>query len=169
MNGFFQNNLTYAFLFLIIFLIILSVWNFYILLKIKEIKKVGKEIFSGKNGEDLEKIILRWIEQGQKNKNDIKELFDAYEKIYKITTKAVQKIGVIRYNPFGDIGGNQSFVIAFLDKDNSGVIISSLYTREGVRFFAKSISNNKCLDFPLTEEEKSAIKNATTSKKSLYV
>ena len=90
-------------------------------------------------------------------------------KIYKIAFKGIHKVGVIRYNPLGDMGGNQSFVVAFLDGDSSGVVISSLHTREGTRLFSKPIIKSKCFEYPLTDEEKSAIKNATVSKKSLKI
>ncbi len=69
----------------------------------------------------------------------------------------VQKIGVTRYNPFSDIGGDQSFSIAVLDKNNDGFVITSLYAREGNRVYAKPIKNS-ISEYTLSQEEEKAIK-----------
>jgi len=76
---------------------------------------------------------------------------------------SIKKVGIIRYNPFSGIGGNQSFSIALLNGKNSGFVITGLYTREGSRVYAKSIKEGKS-QFLLSEEEKEAIKRAQTQK-----
>ena len=78
-------------------------------------------------------------------------------------------MGIIRYNPFNDIGGNQSFVIALLDADKSGVIITSLHTRDNTRIFSKPIFKGELLGGVLTDEEKRAISSAKVSKKNKQV
>ena len=70
----------------------------------------------------------------------------------------------MRFNPFNDLGGNQSFVIALLDNENSGFVISSLFVKEGNRVYAKAIRNGKS-DHLLFDEEKEAIERAIRSKK----
>ncbi len=117
----------------------------------------------------MEEVINHQAELIGKNEKDIKELFDGYEKIFNIASKGIQKVGVVRYNPFKDMGGNQSFSIAMLDRNNSGLVMSTLATREGARFFSKTIIDGECADFPLIEEEKRAIKVARASKKSAVI
>lgn len=73
--------------------------------------------------------------------------------------KGVRGVGVVRFNPFEDAGSNQSFSIAFLNEEGDGVVISSLYSREKVNVYAKPIKNSSS-EYPLSEEEKQAIKNA---------
>jgi len=73
--------------------------------------------------------------------------------------KCIQKIGVVRFNPFGEMGGNQSFAIAFLDNSLSGVIILSLYSRDGVKVYSKQITEGKS-EYKLTKEEEEAIRIA---------
>ncbi len=164
MNEFIQENAAYfliTFALLDLFLILAVALA---LLKINKLNQKNKKFFAGKKAKDLEEIILKQIKSIDKNKQDIKELFDAYEKIYKIASKGVQKIGLIRYNPFGDVGGKQSFALALLDREDSGVIVSSLQTRQGLRLFVKMIIKKQCPDYPLTDEENEAIKNAKVTK-----
>lgn len=75
----------------------------------------------------------------------------------------VQRIGVVRFNPFSDTGGAQSFTIAILDGNNDGVVMTSLYARMGNRWYVKQIRGGKGKDIELSKEELAAIKEATTT------
>lgn len=169
MNEFLNDFLPYVIALLAIILVVSVFLNIILFIKFKKISKLSEQFFAGKNGKDLEVVINNQLTLIEKNQRDIKELFDGYEKIFNIASKGIQKVGVVRYNPFRDMGGNQSFSIAMLDMENSGLVISTLATRDGTRVFSKPIINGDCKDFPLIEEEKKAIKNAKTSKKSTTV
>jgi hypothetical protein len=73
--------------------------------------------------------------------------------------KALTKIGIVRFNPFKEIGGDQSFSIALLDEKKNGVIITSYYGRELNRVYAKEVQGGVS-QYELSEEEKEAIKKA---------
>ena len=73
--------------------------------------------------------------------------------------KGCRGVGVVRFNPFENAGSNQSFCIAFLNEGGDGVVISSLYSREKVNIYAKPVKNSNS-EYPLSEEEKQAIKVA---------
>lgn len=66
---------------------------------------------------------------------------------------SVQKVGFTRFNPFKDTGGDNSFMLALLDRDNNGVLVSSLYMRDGMRMYGKAIDRGTSRH-PLSEEEK---------------
>ena len=72
---------------------------------------------------------------------------------------ALQRVGVVRYNPFQDSGGDQSFAIALLDHAGTGIVISSLHGRAETRIFAKQIENGRSTH-TLSEEEQQAIRAA---------
>ena len=72
----------------------------------------------------------------------------------------IQKIGLLRYNPFADTGGEQSFVISLLDHHNSGMILTSLQGRSGTRWYAKQVKKGKGTEFELSKEEEEAVKKA---------
>jgi hypothetical protein len=67
------------------------------------------------------------------------------------------KINLVRFNPFSDVGGNQSFILVILDNNNCGVIITSLHNRDNTRIYAKQIKNGQGFQSTLSREEKSAL------------
>ena len=75
------------------------------------------------------------------------------------TRLALQKVGVVRFNPFPDSGGDQSFAIALLDHAGTGIVVSSLHGRTGTRIFAKQIAGGRSTH-PLSDEEQQAIRAA---------
>ena len=75
------------------------------------------------------------------------------------TRLALQKVGVVRFNPFQDSGGDQSFAIAVLDQGGTGVVLSSLHGRAETRIFAKQVTNGRS-KHSLSDEEQQAIRAA---------
>lgn len=90
---------------------------------------------------------------------DFERISQELEKLKKESKFSVQKIGTVRYNPFSEVGGNQSFSIALLDGNNDGLIITSIYTREGNRVYGKPIKNGQS-EYLLSKEEREAIERA---------
>jgi Protein of unknown function (DUF4446) len=74
--------------------------------------------------------------------------------------RAFQRVGLVRFNPFDDTGGNQSFALALLDAEGNGWVLSSLHARAGTRVYAKAIRGGRS-DGALSEEETAAIKQAS--------
>ena len=66
---------------------------------------------------------------------------------------------MVRFNPFEDTGGNQSFALALLDATSSGLIVSSLHSRTGTRIYAKGVSAGRA-DGAVSEEEQEALRQA---------
>jgi hypothetical protein len=73
--------------------------------------------------------------------------------------KAVQRIGVVRFNPFEDTGSNQSFVLAMLDARGDGFVLSTLHSRQATRMFLKAVSAGKA-DSAVSAEEAEALRLA---------
>ena len=74
--------------------------------------------------------------------------------------RAFQRVGLVRYNPFEETGGNQSFALALLDASGDGLVLSSLHARSGTRVYAKAITAGRS-DAGLSAEETAAIAQAT--------
>ena len=140
-------------------LLLFLFWNIYLQHSLSKIKKRTRSFFASSEGKDLEEIIYKQIKKTDEVDGEIKKIIEDNKKIENDLAKCVQKVGVVRFNPFGDVGGNQSFVIALLDNSLSGVIIQSLYSRDGVRVYSKQIKEGKS-EYTLGKEEEKAIKMA---------
>ena len=114
--------------------------------------------FKKENPENIDELLSQFKGLKKEFKKISKEL-NALKESGKIP---VQKIGVIRFNPFKEAGGNQSFSIALLNANDDGVVITNLYGRDGSRAFAKSIKDSLS-EYPLSQEEKEAIEQAKIS------
>ena len=103
------------------------------------------------------------LEQQLERVDTLGQRLDALNKLHheleELTNRTIQKVGVIRYNPFADSGGDQSFAIALLDSMGNGVVISSLHSRTDTRVFAKPVQAGRSR-YPLSDEEQEAIKKA---------
>lgn len=77
-------------------------------------------------------------------------------------TGTIEKMKLIRFNPFDDVGGDQSFILTLLDHDNSGILLTSLHHRSFTRLYAKPIKKGEGDNITLSKEEKSAILKAIT-------
>src|SRR3989344_4372135 len=108
---------------------------------------------------DLKEILFNQIDKTKNQEDVINKIIDRVKNLENISEKTFQKIGVIRFNPFDNLGGNQSFVIALLDRQNNGFVISSLFIKEGSRVYAKLIKEGKS-EHSLSGEEQEALKRA---------
>ncbi len=118
-----------------------------------------KIFFQSRQAQDLESVIAQQIKRQIKSERDIQELFKSSRESWKLITKCIQKVGVVRFNPFKDTGSDQSFAIALMDISGNGLVISSLFTRDGTRIYSKPLEKGKS-KYPLSEEEQRAIKRA---------
>lgn len=154
----------YFILALVLAFLILFTWN--IILHVK-INRRGKPLVSGEKPANLDDILENHDKAIKLLDKDIQELYNISNQINALSFRGLHKFGMIRFNPFNDVGGDQSFAIAFLNGKDCGLVISSLYTREGTRVYSKSILNGESEKYPLTDEEKRAIgiARAQTMKK----
>lgn len=79
----------------------------------------------------------------------------------------ISKVDMVRFNPYQETGGDQSFSIALLNVEGSGLVITSLHSRSGTRVFAKPVERGKPTTHQLADEEQEAIRAALGSKKAL--
>ena len=157
------NFLNQNILIIVILILGLIIWNIFLQLLILKIKKKLRLFLKGRKVKDVEEVLSEQLKRMKGIEKNVKELTKWNKDLQKMCDLSITKLGVIRFNPFKDTGGDQSFVVAFLDSNNSGVIFSSLYTREGTRVYTKPIQKGKS-DYHLTKEELEAIKQAINGK-----
>jgi len=145
--------------------IILLFWNIGQQLTIRRLRQRQRIFLQGKDGKNLEEVIWQQQEAWQKLSKQIKRLFEINDNLTQASQKSLRKVGLVRFNPFKNLGGNQSFSIALLNDHLNGLVITSLYHENGSRIYAKTIINGESQkEFPLTEEEKKAIQIAINNR-----
>jgi len=115
---------------------------------------------NGVNGKTLEDALTRIVKDVSLSQKEIEDLIARCDTIEKKELFNIQKIGLLRFNPFKDTGGDQSFILALLDAQDTGVVITALYSRSGTRWYAKRVLQGRGAEHELSEEEKKTIKLA---------
>lgn len=113
----------------------------------------------GASADSLETTLANHLARVENVDKRLGELDADYERLAVTNSLASQKIAIVRFNPFGDTGGDQSFVLAVLDAHNSGYVLTSIHGREGTRVYVKPIDFGKS-KHTLSIEEKQALGSA---------
>lgn len=119
-------------------------------------RRVTKETGSANLSQMLESAAAKNNLQAKQ----IKELLESLTKMQTAQKTFFQKHALIRFNPFEDTGGDQSFVFSILDGADNGVVVTSLHSRGGTRIYAKEVFGGKTASQPFSKEEGEAIKKA---------
>ena len=150
-----------------IFILILLLMNLSNRAKIKKLKNKYYKFMNGLSGANIEDILEDCLEKvnGVMDKN--REIELQINSIERNMYYCVQKVGVVRYNAFDNVGSDLSFSIALLDNNDDGLVISSLYSRDSSSTYAKPVLKSKS-KYALSAEEIKAIdvakKTRTASK-----
>ena len=141
-------------------ILLLFVWLGAITFLLVRIFKTFTQLTKGVSEKDLKGVldeVLATLKKGEKLTTDLDQRLERL----KIDSKSnIQKVGLVRYNPFPGTGGNQSFVLALLDGNNNGFVITSLHSRESTRVFAKPVAYGKEAGYEFSKEEIQAILDA---------
>jgi len=152
-----MQSLLFLFLFLgvLIWLIVLT----FFLLRTARNYSVFTE---GVRKKTLEEVLTNMVKEQKLAKKDIAFLNTRCDNIEKDGLLHIQKIGLLRFNPFKDTGGDQSFILSLLNHHDTGVVITALYSRSGTRWYAKKVVNGKGHEHELSEDEKKSLSIAKT-------
>lgn len=110
----------------------------------------------GASADTLESTLSRHLARVEAVDSRLTNLADEYERLAATNSLASQKISIVRFNPFGDTGGDQSFCLAVLDAHNSGYVLTSIHGREGTRVYTKPIDYGTS-KYTLSAEEQQAL------------
>jgi hypothetical protein len=134
----------------------LVIWILLLTLGVGWILNYFRRLSKGVERENLLKVL-----EGVLTKQDgvAKSLTEVQGRILEFESKGqlhIQKVGVVRFNPFKEMGGDHSFSLALLDGKDNGFVVTGLHTRERTRVYLKSIKKGKS-DLELSNEEKKAL------------
>ena len=161
--GAFSVNAEYIILGILGITIVAIILSIVILFRLKGLKRKYNLFMSGKDAESLEPLLLKRFEEievltstNAKNTNEIAEIFKRLQFVY-------QKVGIVKYDAFNEMGGRLSFSLAMLDNRNNGHIINSMHSREGCYTYIKEIINGQsCIE--LGDEERKALNQALSGQ-----
>lgn len=148
--------------FINIFLILLVIILTFIVVKnnkdyIKFMKKIG-------NGNNIDEMLKTYIQDVKEIKRDNSEIKAYYTKLDDDISSCIQKAGILRYNAFRDVGGDLSFTMALLDREDNGIVLNGIYGSESSNIYAKPIKKGQST-YQLSDEEKYAIELAQQKNK----
>ena len=149
-------DIGYILLGLTIVLLLLIVLVVVQITKLSKLKKRYEKFMKGKDAASLESGIAEIFQDMKflktnvdKNKKDIRILYKKMESTF-------QKVGIIKYDAFNQMGGKLSFSLALLNENDDGFILNSVHSSDGCYSYTKIVKNGRC-DINLGEEEKQAL------------
>src|SRR3989344_5056702 len=146
--------------FILLTFFIVFLWLFVITIFIWKALSHYNRLVKGVTDKSFKSVMEGLLSDINIAKKDIEYLKTYCDKIQKEGTLHIQKIGLVRFNPFKDTGGDQSFILSLVDGNDTGVIISGLYSRSGTRWHAKRVSKGKGVEHELSDEDKKSLKEA---------
>jgi Protein of unknown function (DUF4446) len=118
-----------------------------------------RRLTKGSDGDDLKKILEGILKGQELNKKEIGNLVTDIKSLKEGGLSHIQKVGLLRFNPFNETGGDNSFVLSLLDGRLNGIVITGLHARNTTRFYVKSILKGGS-KYELSKEEKRSLELA---------
>jgi Protein of unknown function (DUF4446) len=134
----------------------LMIW---LALRLRRVENRYRTLTAGTSAGNLEDVLEDHVRQVHRATERVAELDELTHQVERDSRSHIQRLGFLRFNPFRDSGGDQSFAIAMADRDGNGVVISGLHGRDATRVYAKPLAGWESV-YPLTDEEQQAIRRA---------
>ena len=158
-----MSNVQYVLLGMTVLILLALIIFISINMKLARMNKRYNTMMKGMDEVNVEKLLLNHIEQVKETVIKVEKLSMDCQKIKEDAKKTIQRVGIVRFNAFEDMGSDLSFAIALLDYQNDGMVMSSIYSRSESRMYAKPILAGQS-SYLLTDEEKQALSQAMEPK-----
>jgi hypothetical protein len=135
--------------------IVIKIWQFF------------KRLSYDTETENIAKLLENIAKKDIENSRIIEEFTKRIEYFQRQEEIHMQKYGFVRFNPFGDMGGDHSFCLALLNGKNTGFVLTGLHTRERTRVYVKHIKRGKS-EYDLSKEEKKALEEALKNRNEIH-
>jgi len=142
-----------------IFFVLGGIWLLALSLVVYWLFRFLRRLTKDTKKENLVKVLESVINSQERNRVRLLELTKELKQLSDLSNYHIQKVGIVRFNPFRDLGGDHSFTIALLDAQDTGLVITGLHTRERTRVYVKAVKKGKA-EYELSEEEKKALNKA---------
>lgn len=139
--------------------VVALVWLAWLHRRLNQAVRHYDRITRGVDGGDLKSILERELWRIQEALEKTDALTGRADQMAATLERCVQRVGLVRFNPFQDTGGDQSFSIALLDGRGDGLVLTGMYGRKETRFYAKPVQAGGS-SHTLSPEESQAIQQA---------
>ncbi|MFV1917545.1 MAG: DUF4446 family protein [Patescibacteria group bacterium] len=146
-----------------IFLVIIGIWLLILSLGVVFLLRLFTNLTKGVKKGNLIKLLDNVVDKEAKNAKGIAGLAKEVKRLEGDIEFHVQKVGLVRFNPFNEMGGDHSFSLSLLDGRDNGVILTGLHTRERTRVYIKKVTRGKS-KYDLSREESKALLKARKVK-----
>jgi hypothetical protein len=158
-----EKKLAYITLGLAILIVLILILTIIMMIKQSKLRNKYNKFMQGASGKELESILIERFTDIDKLKQASSSLHNEIDLINENLLSTVQKVGVVKYDAFNEMGGKLSFALALLDKNNDGFIMNSVHSsREGCYTYLKEIIKGESF-LELSKEEKNALNHAIKS------
>lgn len=148
---------------LFVLVVLLGAWVGFLEYRYQSTARSFRTLMTGRGGADLEATLLDYVTRMDRVEQAARTMEERAASIETQHPYLLQHVGVVRFNPFTDKGGDQSFVVAILDGHADGVVLSGLHSRVDSRVYAKPVVGGQST-YTLTDEERTAIARAMKPK-----
>lgn len=149
-------DVAYIFIGLIVLILILFILSIISIVKYSQLKKKYERFMRGKNAKSLEREIRDVFSDIDFLKKETEMNNKEIKHIYKRLKTTYQKLGIVKYDAFNQMGGKLSFTLSLLDENNDGFVLNSVHSSDSSYCYTKVISDGEC-EIDLSEEEEKAI------------
>ena len=141
----------------------LAGWVAYLQVRLRRVSRQYARLVRGVDGGNLEEMLHQQVDEVHEALETVRALEAESRRIKRTLAHAFQWMGMVRYNPFRNTGGDQSFVWAIVDGEGNGIVLSSMHSRESTRLYAKPL-HEWTSTYSLTDEEREAIGRAVQQR-----
>lgn len=127
--------------------------------RLNRVEQRYRALTTGTDGGNLQQVLDAHVRELRAAKDRVQELDNLAYGLERAGKRHMQRLGFLRFNPFRDAGGDQSFALALTDQDGDGFVMSSLHSRDVTRVYGKPLVSWDSI-YSLTDEEKQAIEKA---------
>ena len=159
-DNFFYVTVAFGIIFLIMLVVIINTR-----MDLSKMRQRYKKMMTTSEGADLEQLLTNNAAKIKNALSEVERMDGEIVAIKNILDRAITRVAIVRYDAFEDISSDLSFSIAFLDENNSGVIISALNGRDSSSVYAKPIENGISTKYKLSKEEEQVLREASVLHK----
>lgn len=125
---------------------------------INKLENKYRKFMRGVDNKNIEELVVGYLDKIDKSNEEVKYMKELYKKLNQRLESCIQKVSIVRYRAFEDVGSDLSFSIALLDENNDGVIVTGIYGRNESTTYAKPVDRG-ISRYDLSQEEQQVLQD----------